>query len=325
MKAVIVEQPGDASALRISEVEAPRVGAGQLLVRVAGAALNRADLMQRMGLYPPPPGASEVLGLECSGVVERIGDGVAGWQVGDRVMALLAGGGYAELAVVDAGSAMRAPDRLDLVEAACFPEVFLTAHLNLFDLAGAEKGDSVLVHGGGSGVGTAAIQLCNEAGVDVIVTAGSDEKCKRCVDLGATAAINYRDEEFPSRVREITAERGVDVILDPIGGQYLKGNLESLAVGGRLVLIGLMGGMESEINLASVLMRRLSVIGSTLRSRSVADKATIVRRFLDRFGDALEAGRIRPIVDRVFPIEEVAEAHRLMESSRHFGKIALRL
>ncbi len=325
MKAITFDQPGDEAVLRVSDVEPPVAEAGQLLVRVAGAALNRADLMQRMGLYPPPPGASEILGLECAGVVEQVGAGVTGWEAGDRVMALLAGGGYAEVAVVDAGSAMRVPENLDLVEAACFPEVFLTAHLNIFELGAARVGDTVLVHGGGSGIGTAAIQLCGEAGVDVIVTAGSGDKCKRCLDLGATAAINYREEDFVARVGEITSKSGVDVILDSIGGQYFEGNIESLAIGGRLVLIGLMGGMESKVNLASLLMRRLSVIGSTLRGRSADDKTEIVRSFLARFGDALEAGRIGPVVDRIFPIEEVAEAHRLMESSKHFGKIGLTL
>lgn len=323
MRAVLYDQPGDPSVLHVAEVEAPRPGTNELLVRVAGAALNRADVMQRMGLYPPPAGASEILGLECAGVVEELGAGVSGWRVGDRVMALLSGGGYAEKAVVDAGSAMRVPDGLDIIAAACFPEVFLTAHLNIFDVGGARAGDAVLVHGGGSGVGTAAIQLCREAGVDVVVTAGSDDKCKRCIELGASTAINYRREDFSARVLAVTSGRGVNVILDPIGAQYLKSNLECLATDGRLVVIGMMGGMQAELNLPTLLMRRLSVIGSTLRSRSAARKAEIVASFLARFAGAVETGRIRPIVDRVFPLDDVAEAHRLMESSEHFGKIAL--
>lgn len=324
MRAIVIDRPGEPDVLRIGEVEPPVLGPDQILVRVAGTALNRADVMQRIGLYPPPPGASEILGLECAGVVEQVGVDVAGWRTGDRVMALLPGGGYAELAAVDAGAAMRVPEGLDLVEAACVPEVFLTAHLNLFDLAGLRAGDRVLVHGGGSGVGTAAIQLCREAGVEIIVTAGSDDKCRRCEELGAVS-INYSEQDFAARVAEITGGRGVDVILDSIGATYLKADLDSLAIGGRLVLIGLMGGMQTEVNLGQMLMRRLTIIGSTLRSRAAHEKADLVRSFEGRFADALTAGRIRPIVDRVFPLDQAAEAHRLMESSRHFGKIALRV
>lgn len=323
MKAVLTDRPGDESVLRVGEAPAPSPGAGELRIRVAATAVNRADLLQRQGLYPPPPGASPVLGLECAGVVAELGPGVEGWQVGDRVMALLAGGGYAQEVVVHAGSVLPVPEGLSLEEAAAVPEAFLTAYLNLFQLGGLGAGGSALVHGGGSGVGTAAIQLCRAAGARVLVTAGSDEKCARCRALGADVAVNYRTESFAEQVREATAGRGVDVILDAIGAAYLADNLASLAVGGRLVLIGLMGGARAEIGLATLLTRRLSVIGSTLRTRPVEDKAAIVAGFRERFFADLASGRVRPVVDRVLPLESVAEAHRVMKASEHFGKIVL--
>lgn len=323
MKAVLTEAPGDESVLRVGEAPAPALGAGELRLRVAATAVNRADLLQRQGLYPPPPGASPILGLECAGTVAEVGAGVSGWRVGDRAMALLAGGGYAEEVVVSAGSAMPVPAKLSLEEAAAVPEVFLTAYLNLFELGGLAAGGSALVHGGGSGVGTAAIQLCRAAGARVFVTAGSDEKCERCRTLGADLAVNYRSESFAERVREATGGRGVDVVLDSIGAAYLADNLGVLAVGGRLVLIGLMGGAKAELGLGALLVRRLSIVGSTLRTRSAAEKAAIVAGFQARFGDDLAAGRIRPIVDRVLPIEQVADAHRAIKASEHFGKIVL--
>ena len=231
--------------------------------------MNRADLLQRQGMYPPPPGASPILGLECAGTVVEIGAGVTGWKAGDRAMALLAGGGYAEQVVVHAGSALRVPERLSLEEAAAIPEVFLTAFLNLFEVGGLSAGGRALVHGGGSGVGTASIQLVKAAGARILITAGSEDKCARCLELGADVAIDYRKENFAERVREETGGRGVDVVLDSIGAQYFEGNLASLATGGRLVLIGLMGGAKVEANLAVLLARRLHVIGSTLRARHV--------------------------------------------------------
>jgi putative PIG3 family NAD(P)H quinone oxidoreductase len=325
MKAVVFDKPGDESVLRLGDVPAPTMEPGALRIRVAACAVNRADLMQRQGLYPPPPGASPILGLECAGEVVEIGAGVTGWRVGDRAMALLAGGGYAEEVVVHAGSAMRVPARLTLEQAAAVPEVFLTVALNVFQLGLLAKGGSALVHGGGSGIGTASIQLCKEAGARVFVTAGSEEKCARCRELGADVAINYRTDDFAKAVLEATGGRGVDVVLDSIGAPYLDANLRSLAIGGRLVLIGLMGGAKAEIGLGALLVRRLSVIGSTLRARPVEEKAEIVRTFLARFGDALEQGRIGPIVDRVLPLAQAAEAHRAMKASEHFGKIVLRV
>ncbi|HEY8493936.1 MAG TPA: NAD(P)H-quinone oxidoreductase [Myxococcota bacterium] len=325
MKAVLTDRYGDESVLRVGEAPAPELVPGALRIRVAATAVNRADLLQRQGLYPPPEGASPILGLECAGTVIEVGEGVEGWRPGDRAMALLAGGGYAEEVVVDAGSAMPVPASLSLEEAAAVPEVFLTAYLNLFELGGLAAGGLALVHGGGSGVGTAAIQLCRAAGARVFVTAGSDAKCERCRELGAELAVNYRTESFAERVREATGGRGVDVVLDSIGARYLADNLASLAVGGRLVLIGLMGGAKGEIALGLLLTRRLSVIGSTLRTRPPAEKAAIVAGFRARFGADLEAGRIRPVVDRVLPLEAVADAHRAMKASEHFGKIVLRV
>lgn len=325
MRAIVVEEPGDEDQLRIGETPAPPLTPGALRLRVAATAVNRADLLQRQGLYPPPPGASDVLGLECAGVVVEVAEGVDGWSVGDRAMALLAGGGYAEEVVVHAGSAMPIPDELESVEAAAIPEVFLTVFLNVFELGRLEPGGAALVHGGGSGIGTAAIQLVKEAGASVLVTAGSDEKCARCLELGADVAVNYRSGDFVAAAVAATEGRGVDVVLDSIGASYLEKNLAALAVGGRLVLIGLMGGAVAELNLGQLLMRRLQVMGSTLRARSPEEKAEIVSRFLARFGPALSQGRIRPVVDRVLPLESAAEAHRLIKASEHFGKVVLQV
>ena len=281
--------------------------------------------MQRQGFYPPPPGASEILGLECAGEVIALGKSVAGWGIGDRAMALLAGGGYAQKAVAHYGSAMKVPDGLSDEEGAALPEVFLTAFLNLFSLARVQRGENVLIHGGGSGVGTASLQLLREAGARSIVTAGSDEKCQQCLRFGADVAINYRKGPFAPGVKGATNDRGADIILDSIGGAYLAENLDALAPGGRLVLIGLMKGATAEINLATVLRRHLKIFGSTLRSRPVAEKAQIVRDFLTRFGAALEAGKLRPPVYKTFPLSQVGDAHRMMQDSEHFGKIVLRL
>ena len=323
MRAVVFDQPGDESVLHVGEVEAPTLGPGDLRIRVAGAGVNRADLLQRRGMYPPPPGASPLLGLECAGEVIEVGAQVSGWKRGERAMALLPGGGYAEQVVVDAGSALPVPSALSDVEAAALPEVYLTVFLNVFQLGALPEAGSLLVHGGGSGIGTAAIQLGKLAGAKVIVTAGSDEKCARCRALGADVAVNYRTGKFVDVVRTATAGAGVDVVLDSIGAPYLEGNLVSLAVGGRLVLIGLMGGAKAELNLALLLARRLSLIGSTLRTRSREEKARLVAAFRTRFGAELEAGRIRPVVDRQLPFAEAAAAHRLLQASDHFGKVVL--
>jgi len=325
MRAIVFDTPGAEDVLHLGDAPAPALGPDDLRIRVRATAVNRADLLQRQGMYPPPPGASPILGLECAGEVADVGAAVSGWRVGERAMALLAGGGYAEHAVVHHGSVMRVPSSLSWEEAGALPEVYLTAFSNLFLLGGARTGGAVLIHGGGSGVGTAAIQLLREAGVRCIVTAGSDEKCQRCRDLGADVALNYRAGEFAPAVRDATDGRGVDVVLDCIGGKYFAANLECLAVDGRLVIIGLIGGGRAEINLAMLLMRRLQVIGSTLRSRAAADKAAIVAAFVERFGGALDAGRLTPVIDHVFPLAQAADAHRLVQSSAHFGKVVLRV
>jgi putative PIG3 family NAD(P)H quinone oxidoreductase len=326
MRAIVVREPGDESVLVLGDVPEPAMGPADVRIRVRATAVNRADLLQRQGFYPPPPGASPVLGLECAGEVVDVGRDVHDVRRGERVMALLAGGGYAEEVVVDQGSVLSVPPAMSDEEAGGFPEAFLTAFSNLFlpGLGALAAGEPALVHGGSGGVGTAAIQLLREAGHPSFVTAGSDEKCARCVALGATAAINYRTEDFVARVRAATDGRGVGVVLDHLGASYLERNLQALATDGRLVEIGLMGGAQHELNLGVLLTRRLSIIGSTLRARPVAAKARIVRAFRERFGDALGAGRLRPVVDRVLPLADAAEAHRLMKAGAHFGKIVLR-
>jgi putative PIG3 family NAD(P)H quinone oxidoreductase len=312
MRAIIVEN----GTLVIGDVARPELGPDDLRIAVRATSVNRADLLQREGRYPPPPGASPILGLECAGVVSEVGANVRGWSIGDRAMALLAGGGHAEEVVVHAGSAMHVPDALTDEEAAAIPEVFLTAFLNLFLLAKVRAGESALVHGGGSGVGTAAITLLKLAHVRVFVTAGSDEKCARCVAHGADVAINYREEDFVERAK------GVNVILDHIGARYLPRDLEALAVGGRIVIIGSMGGERTtSIDVIQLLGKRAQIIGSTLRARPVEEKAEIVTAFLARF----DLARIKPVIHDVLPLDRAIDAHRMMEASEHFGKIVLRV
>lgn len=323
MKAIIFDSPGDSDVLYLGDAPDPSPGEQELLIEVHATAVNRADLLQRKGLYPPPPEASPILGLECAGTVVEVGTAVEGYAVGDRVMALLPGGGYAELATVHQGSAIPVPEGMSFEDAAAIPETCLTAFLNIFLLGGVGSGDSALVHGGSGGVGTAAIRLCREAGVRVFVTAGSRDRADRCVDLGADAAIDYSTEDFAERIMELTDGIGVDVILDPVGAPYFEKNLSLLTVEGRLVLIGLMGGHSTGVDLSRLLRRRLSVIGSTLRSRSADEKAVIVESFLDEFAQALSARRIDPVIDRVLPLERAGEAHTLMDEGGHFGKIVL--
>jgi putative PIG3 family NAD(P)H quinone oxidoreductase len=323
MKAVLIEQPGDEEVLQIGDTTSPTPGTGELRIKVAAAGINRADLLQRRGLYPPPPGASPIIGLECSGTVIEVGPGVSGRSTGERVMALLAGGGYAEEVVVPAGCAMAVPPALSDEQAGGTPEVFLTAFLNLFMLGGLQAGQRALIHGGSGGVGTAAIQLVRAAGAEAIVTAGSDERCRRCLELGAGTAINYRTESLGKRVLEVTGGAGVEVVLDCVAAPYLADHLRVLARGGRLVVIGLMGGARAELDLARLLTHHLHIIGSTLRSRSARDKAEIITAFRERFGPALSSGEIKPVIDRVLPLGEVATAHRLLAAGEVFGKIVL--
>ncbi len=325
LRAVLVREPGGPDALAVAEVSDPAPGEGEILVRNRATALNRADVLQRMGFYPPPPGASEVPGLECAGEVESLGTGVAGFAPGDRVFALLAGGGYAEKVVVPAPVAMRIPDRLDFEHAAAVPEVFTTAYDNLVNHGRIQSGEWALVHGGGSGVGTASIQLLKRRGAKIVVTVGSKEKAERCLALGADAAINYKEEDFAEAARAATGGRGVNVILDIIGAAYLEGNLKCLAAEGRLVIIGAMGGLQGEINLGLMLGKRLSIQATTLRARSVEYKARLARQLEADVLPGLGDGSLVPVVDRVFDLDGVADAHRLMESNAHFGKIVLRI
>ena len=319
MRAVVFEHFGDESVLKIGEVERPSLGADEVRIGVATTSVNRADLLQRSGHYPPPPGASPILGLECAGEVIETGANVTQWKKGDRVMALLPGGGYAEEAVVHAGSVMAVPDRLTIEEAGALPETFLTAHLNIFDVARGQRGEVVLIHGGSSGVGTAGTTLAKLAGLRVLVTAGTDARCAMCRDHGADLAINYRHDDFVDRARQ-----SVDIVLDHIGARYLTRNLQTLRTGGRIVIIGSMGGDRySQVDVASLLSHRQQIIGSTLRSRSLLEKETIVRSFLNRFGDELRDGKVRPVIYKVLPLEEAAEAHRIMRTGEHFGKIVL--
>jgi putative PIG3 family NAD(P)H quinone oxidoreductase len=323
MKAIEIEGKGEGARLVLGDAPEPELRAGELRVAVAATAVNRADLMQARGMYPPPPGASPILGLECAGQVVELGPGTSGFRAGDRVMALLPGGGYAEQVCVHAGSVMRVPQGLSTEEAAGTPEVFLTCYLNLFSIADVPTGGAALVHGGGSGIGTAAIQLLREAGVRTIVTAGSADKCARCRELGADVALNYREGDFTDAVLDATDQAGVDVVLDSIGAPYLASHLRCLKTGGCLVLIGLMGGAVAEIQLGLVVAKRLRIQGSTLRARPVEEKAEIVAGFSKRFGDALAAGRIRPIIDRVLPLAQAQDAHDLLRASEHFGKVVL--
>ena len=298
-------------------------GPGHVRIAIRASAVNRADLLQRVGGYPPPPGASDILGLECAGIVEAVGDGVARVDVGDSVCALLAGGGYAEAVVVPAGQVLKVPRGLSLVEAASLPEVFATAYLNLYMEARLRLRETVLLHAGASGVGTAAIQLCREFGNPCYVTAGSESKVARCVELGAAAGCDRHAASFADEVREWTAGAGVDVILDPVGGAYLADNLASLKREGRLIVIGLLGGARAELPLAAVLTRRLSVIGSTLRSRTIAQKAAVMDALRDRVWPKIEAGAIRPVIDTVFPMDRAEQAHGLIAGNETFGKVVL--
>lgn len=318
-----MSQPGDASVLQLGTTSQPDLLPGEVLLAVHAAGVNRADILQRRGLYPPPPGASTILGLECAGTVIATSPDVSHPVPGDRVMALLPGGGYAERVTVAASSTMPIPAQWSFVEGAATPEVFLTAYLNMFQLGRLTPGASVLVHGGSGGVGTAAIQLARAAGARIAVTAGGPDRCRRCEKLGADLAIDYREQDFVAEIQAFTKGNGVDVVVDCIGAKYLGQNLECLATGRRLVVIGRMGGSTAELDLGLVMGKRLEIIGSTLRSRPIADKANIVRGFLEDFGDALIDGRIRPLVDRVESLTNAAAAHRALEAGEIFGKVVL--
>lgn len=323
MKAIQITEPGGPDVLAWTDVPDPVPGAGEVLIEVAASAVNRADLLQRAGFYPPPPGASEFPGLECSGRIAAVGDGVSDWNIGDEVCALLAGGGYAELVAVPAGQVLPVPKGVDLVTAAGLPEAVCTVWSNVFMGAALQPRETLLVHGGTGGIGTVAIQLAKALGARVVATAGSPEKVARCRELGADAAINYRTEDFVDRLNEITAGHGADVILDNMGASYLSRNVEALAVNGRLVIIGFQGGVRGELDLGRLMAKRAAILSTGLRARPVAEKSAIVASVREHVWPLTESGTLTVVTDQRFPMAEAAAAHRLVESSGHVGKVLL--
>jgi NADPH2:quinone reductase len=324
MKAITLRDFGGPEMMQYSDIDTPTAGAGQLLIRVHATSVNRPDVIQRQGNYPPPPGDSEVLGLDVAGIVEAVGDGTTRFNPGDRVVALVGGGGYAEYAVALESHTMALADAIPFEQAACICETYITAYLNLFLLGELQGKQSVLIHGGGGGIATSAIQLCRALTPDteILVTA-STGKLERVAEQGANHVIDYREQVFADEVRQITNKRGVDVILDHIGAKYLQDNMKSLALAGTLMLIGVMGGIKSELNLATMMVKRQRIIGSVLRSRPVAEKAAIIAKFEAAVMPLFASGKITPLVDATFPLEEAAAAHTMMEQSGHFGKIVL--
>jgi putative PIG3 family NAD(P)H quinone oxidoreductase len=327
MRAVVATEPGGPEVLTLEERPDLHPGPGEVVVDVAASAVNRADLLQRQGHYPPPAGASDVLGLECSGTVREVGDGVERWQVGDEVCALLAGGGYAEQVLVPVGQLMAVPAGVDLVSAAALPEVACTVWSNLFMVAGLQPGETLLVHGGAGGIGTFAIQLAAALGATVATTAGSAQKLEACRALGAAITVDYRREDFVEVVREATRERpggpGADVVLDNMGAAYLARNLDVLATSGRLVVIGLQGGSRAELDLGSLLRKRAAVVGTTLRARPPAEKAAICAAVEEHVWPLVGDGSVRPVVHAQFPLAQAAEGHRAVEEGSHIGKVLL--
>ena len=320
MRAITISSPGGPEVLEWTEVPDPEPGPGEVLVEVAATAVNRADLLQRQGMYNPPPGASPYPGLECSGRIVALGPEVTGWAVGDEVVALLAGGGYAERVAVPAAQVLPRPEGMDLIEAGGLAEVACTVWSNVFMLANLRPGELLLVHGGASGIGTTAIQLAKAAGARVAVTAGSAEKLERCRELGADVGINYREDDFVAQMR---AAGGADVILDNMGAKYLGRNVEALAINGRLVIIGMQGGVKAELDIATLLAKRAAVLATSLRARPVAEKAAIVAAVAEHVVPLIASGGLRLVVDRVLSITEAAEAHRVVGASEHVGKVLL--
>jgi putative PIG3 family NAD(P)H quinone oxidoreductase len=325
MRAVVVRTPGGAEALGLAEVPDPIAGHGEVVLAVAATAVNRADIMQREGHYPPPAGAPEWLGLEASGTVVEIGPAVTGWAVGDPACALLAGGGYAERVAVPVGQLLPVPDGVSLVESAALPEATCTVWSNVMTLAGLRPGETLLVHGGSSGIGTMAIQLGRQVGATVAVTAGSAEKLARCAALGAQILVDYRMQDFVAEVKAATGGRGADVVLDNMGAKYLARNVDVLATAGRLVVIGLQGGRRAELDLGVLLAKRASVHATSLRGRPAQQKAAIVASVLEHVWPLVADGSVRPVIHAVYPLQDVARAHRAVEESGHVGKVLLTL
>jgi putative PIG3 family NAD(P)H quinone oxidoreductase len=324
MHAVVISEPGGPDVLQWTEVPDPRPGPGEVVVEVAAAGVNRADLMQRQGHYPPPPGASPYPGLECSGTVAALGDGVAGWRIGDQVCALLSGGGYAEQVAVPAGQLFPVPKNATLVEAAALPETACTVYSNVFLTAGLAAGQTLLVHGGGSGIGTMAIQLAKLAGARVAVTAGSPEKLDACRALGADITINYREEDFVDSLMAATDGHGADVILDIVGAAYLARNIAALAPDGRIANIGMQQGRRGELDFGALMAKRGAISSTSLRARPAEQKASIVAAVTENVWPAVEAGLIRPVIDTELPMQQAAQAHRIVTESTHTGKVVLR-
>jgi len=323
MRAVEIREPGGPEVLQLVTRSVPVPAAEDILIKVVAAGVNRPDALQRAGAYAPPPDASDLPGLECSGEVVAVGQGVSRWSVGDKVCALLPGGGYAEYVTTHQDHALTIPAGLSMVEAAALPETFFTVWTNVFERGCLEAGEVFLVHGGTSGIGTTAIQLANAMGARVFATAGSAEKCAKCVELGAELAINYNEEDYVEAVKAATNGRGVDLILDMVGGAYIARNIRALAMDGRLAMIAFLGGPKAEINFAQIMAKRITVTGSTLRPRSIQDKAVIAEALREIVWPMIEAGRIAPVMDSTFTLEQAADAHRRIESSGHIGKIVL--
>ena len=323
MRAITISAPGGPEVLEWTEVPDARPGPGEVVVEVTATAVNRADLLQRQGHYEPPPGASPYPGLECSGRIVEIGPGADGWAIGDEVCALLSGGGYAERVAVPVGQLLPVPTGISLQDAAALPEVVCTVWSNVFMLAGLRPDETLLVHGGASGIGTMAIQLARNLGAQVIVTAGSATKLQRCLDLGAGYAVNYREDDFVAAAKAATDGRGVDVILDNMGAKYLARNLEALAPEGRLVVIGMQGGTRAELDLGLLMRKRAAVLATSLRARPVEEKAAIVASVREHVWPLVETGTVRPVVDRVLPLADAAEGHRVVEAGEHVGKVLL--
>jgi NADPH2:quinone reductase len=325
MKAIAITKPGGPDVLQPVEIDTPAPGANEILIRVDAAGVNRPDTIQRMGFYAPPPGSPDTPGLEVAGAVVAIGEGVTKWQIGDHVCALVGGGGYAQYCLAHETHALPQPYGFNAIEAAGLPETFFTVWTNVFERGALKSGETFLVHGGSSGIGTTAIQLAKHFGARVFATAGSDDKCQACLDLGADAAINYKNQDFVAEVKTLTDGAGVDVILDMVGGDYIQRNIDAAARDGRIVSIAFLNGSTAEVNFMHLMLKRLTMTGSTLRPRSIEEKAAIADALQEKVWPLLNEGRVKPLIDATFPLEDAAKAHELMEKSSHIGKIILTL